>query len=30
MKSKTRQFEWDGLIPVAFLVSMIALMIVSI
>jgi hypothetical protein len=30
MKSNIRQFEWDGLIPVAFLVSMIALMIVSI
>jgi len=30
MKSNIRQFEWDGLIPVAFLVIMIALTIVSI
>lgn len=30
MKTNNRQFEWDGLIPVAFLVSMIALTIACI
>lgn len=30
MKNSIRQFEWDGLIPVAFMVSMIALTIASI
>jgi len=29
MKTKTRQFEWDGLIPVAFLLCMIVFTIVS-
>ena len=30
MKTNNRQLEWDGLIPVAFLVSMIVITIVCI
>jgi len=30
MKTTNPQFEWDGLIPVAFLISMIVMTIVSI